>query len=212
METPEIIKPKHEGTKQAFDNPILERLSRTHVSVPITLYLVLSAVLLWMAVEYTFLALWAIPLVFLAGLITWSFGEYMLHKHVFHMSTHTKRRQYIQYKFHGLHHEYPKDKDRLAMPPIMSIIIAAVLFSIFYLLMNTAVFAFLPGVMTGYATYLFVHFIVHAYPKPNNIFGELWVNHAVHHYKDPTVVFGVSSPLWDYIFGTTRDKAKNKFA
>ena len=39
---------------------------------------------------------------------------------------------------------------------------------------------------------------------------QLWINHAVHHYKDGNAVFGVSSPLWDYIFGTmaTMDKSK----
>jgi sterol desaturase/sphingolipid hydroxylase (fatty acid hydroxylase superfamily) len=35
----------------------------------------------------------------------------------------------------------------------------------------------------------------------------LWVNHSVHHYKDGEIVFGVSSPLWDYIYGTMKLKA-----
>jgi sterol desaturase/sphingolipid hydroxylase (fatty acid hydroxylase superfamily) len=48
--------------------------------------------------------------------------------------------------------------------------------------------------------------MVHAYPAPKNFFKVLWINHAVHHYKDGEVVFGVSSPLWDYIFGTMKLK------
>jgi sterol desaturase/sphingolipid hydroxylase (fatty acid hydroxylase superfamily) len=28
--------------------------------------------------------------------------------------------------------------------------------------------------------------------------------HLRHHYKDDDVGFGISSPLWDYVFGTTR--------
>jgi sterol desaturase/sphingolipid hydroxylase (fatty acid hydroxylase superfamily) len=54
----------------------------------------------------------------------------------------------------------------------------------------------------GYAGYLFVHYIVHAYPPPKNRLKQLWINHSVHHYKDGKKAFGVSPPLWDYVFGT----------
>jgi sterol desaturase/sphingolipid hydroxylase (fatty acid hydroxylase superfamily) len=47
---------------------------------------------------------------------------------------------------------------------------------------------------------------VHAYPPPGNFFKALWINHSVHHYKDGEAVFGVSSPLWDYIYGTMKLK------
>ena len=33
----------------------------------------------------------------------------------------------IQYMAHGVHHEFPKDKDRLAMPPLLSVTIATIL-------------------------------------------------------------------------------------
>ena len=72
--------------------------------------------------------------------------------------------------------------------------------------MGDFVFAFLPGFLVGYASYLFVHYIVHAYAPPKNFFKALWVNHSIHHYKDNTVVFGVSSPLWDYVFRTMPKK------
>ncbi len=108
----------------------------------------------------------------------------------------------IAYNIHGIHHEFPKDKGRLAMPPVMSILLAVTFFFIFYILLNTSVFGFLPGMLTGYSYYLFVHFIVHAYQPPKNAFKHLWINHSIHHYKDNTIIFGVSSPLWDYVFGT----------
>jgi len=28
------------------------------------------------------------------------------------------------------------------------------------------------------------------------------MDHAIHHYKYPEKAFGVSSPLWDFVFGT----------
>jgi sterol desaturase/sphingolipid hydroxylase (fatty acid hydroxylase superfamily) len=201
-------KPKNSGTKQLFDNPILERLSRTHISVPISIFFVISAVLLFYAFKYTTLPGYLIPILFFSGFLFFTLVEYLVHRFVFHMEPTSNFKKRIQYNMHGVHHEYPKDKDRLAMPPLLSIALAGIFFVIFYSLINTKVFGFLPGVLSGYASYLFVHYIVHAYAPPKNIFKELWVNHAIHHYKDSSMVFGVSSPLWDYIFGTMPPKKK----
>jgi sterol desaturase/sphingolipid hydroxylase (fatty acid hydroxylase superfamily) len=68
--------------------------------------------------------------------------------------------------------------------------------------MGDFVFSFLPGFLTGYAFYLSIHYMVHAFPPPKNFFKVLWVNHSIHHYKEGEYVFGVSSPLWDYVYGT----------
>jgi sterol desaturase/sphingolipid hydroxylase (fatty acid hydroxylase superfamily) len=197
-----VIRPKHSGTKKVFENPILERLSRTHISVPITIFLLTGAALLLYAVKYTNLSIYLIPVLFFAGLIFFSFIEYIVHRYLFHMNTNTALKKRLQYSMHGIHHEYPKDKTRLAMPPILSVLLCLILLVIFYSLMNTFVFAFLPGMLYGYSGYLFVHFIVHAYPPPKNIFKALWIHHSIHHYKSVHRAFGVSSPLWDYVFHT----------
>lgn len=202
----EDLKPKNSGSKKIFDNPILERLSRTHISIPIGMFVVLSSGLLGYAFLYTALPPVYVPMLFFAGFFTWTLVEYIAHRYLFHMKADRKWKKVIQYNLHGVHHEFPKDKGRLAMPPLLSAMLAVVLFVIFYSLMNTKVFGFLPGIMMGYASYLFVHYIVHAYPPPKNAFKSLWVNHSVHHYKDSSIVFGVSSPLWDYIFGTMSKK------
>lgn len=200
------IKPKHNGSKRIFDNPILEKLSRTHISVPISIFMGTSIILLAYAFAYTNLPTYLIPALYFTGILTFSLLEYLAHRYLFHMKPTNKIKKAIQYGMHGVHHEFPKDKDRLAMPPLVSISLAISLFLVFYNLMNTKVFAFLPGLMTGYAAYLFVHYIVHAYPPPKNFFKQLWINHSIHHYKDDKVVFGVSSPLWDYVFDTMPKK------
>jgi sterol desaturase/sphingolipid hydroxylase (fatty acid hydroxylase superfamily) len=101
-----------------------------------------------------------------------------------------------------VHHEFPKDKDRLAMPPLLSITIATILLLFFRLIMGDFVFAFLPGFLVGYASYLGVHYMVHAFPPPKNFLKTLWIHHGIHHYKEGEKAFGVSSPLWDKIFKT----------
>jgi sterol desaturase/sphingolipid hydroxylase (fatty acid hydroxylase superfamily) len=206
IEDQQVIKPKHSGTKTVFDNPLLERLTRTHISVPISMFLIISTGLLYFAYLHTTLDAVLIPFLFLGGLLFFTLFEYLLHRYVFHMHPNSELKRKIQYNMHGIHHEFPKDKARLAMPPVLSIFFSSLFFVIFYVLMDTKVFGFLPGMLTGYAGYLFVHYTVHAYPPPKNIFKHLWINHSIHHYKDSKMVFGVSSPLWDYIFGTMPKK------
>lgn len=196
------IKPQNKGTKQLFNNPILEKLSRTHIAVPLIIFFSYATGLLYWNVTHTSLSSLVTIGLFFVGFITFTWVEYNVHRYVFHMKTYTALRAKMQYTMHGVHHEFPKDKDRLAMPPLVSITIGTVLLLIFKVIMGDFVFAFLPGFMVGYASYLAVHYMVHAYPPPKNFLKALWVNHSIHHYKDGEVVFGVSSPLWDYLYGT----------
>lgn len=207
MEPATII--KKSGSKRLFTNPLLEYLSRTHISIPIMVFLVYAAGLLVWSSLHSLLPVQATTLLFFLGLFSFTWLEYMVHRYIFHMKTTTRLRQRIQYVLHGVHHEYPKDKHRIAMPPLMSITIATLLLYFCRMIMGDWAFGFMPGFLCGYATYLFVHYLVHIYPPPRNFFKSIWINHSIHHYKDGNYTFGVSSPLWDYIYGTTYE-SRNK--
>ena len=165
--------PNNKGTKVLFKNRWIERLSRTHISIPITIFLLYSGGLLYWSVVNTSLPVSTTIGLFFTGLLVFTLVEYVMHRYLFHMDTYTAFRKKIQYAFHGVHHDYPKDKDRLAMPPIVSITIATILLFLLRLIMHDFVFGFLPGFLTGYAGYLFVHYIVHAFQPPKNIFKTL---------------------------------------
>jgi 4-hydroxysphinganine ceramide fatty acyl 2-hydroxylase len=199
---------KHEGTKILSDNPLIEKVTRTNTAVPITLYYLLGAIFLLIGIAYAKTGIIQSIALFFGGFLLFTFLEYAMHRWLFHMSTHTPFRKRIQYIMHGVHHEYPKDKDRLSMPIPASLFILFGLFLLFYILLHTSVFAFLAGVMYGYSTYLLVHYMVHAYAPPKNFMKVLWNNHAIHHYRGSNDSFGVSSPLWDYVFGTMPKKKK----
>ncbi len=199
---PTDIKPQNKGTKQLFQNPILEKLTRTHISVPLIIFFTYSGALLYYSITHTSLSAGTTVGMFFLGLLLFTWVEYNVHRYIFHLPGTTPQRAKFQYTMHGVHHEFPKDKDRLAMPPVLSITIATILLFLFRLVLGDLVFSFLPGFLVGYAAYLGVHYMVHAYQPPKNFFKALWINHGVHHYKDGEVVFGVSSPLWDYIYGT----------
>ena len=203
------VTPKTSGSRRLFASPILEKLSRTHIAVPVTIFIVYGFSLLFWSVAHTTLPVSSTVLMFIVGLLAFTWVEYNVHRYIFHIEPSSNFKKQFQYIIHGVHHEFPKDKDRLAMPPLLSIVIATILFLLFRLVMGDLVFSFMPGFLTGYAAYLSVHYIVHAFPPPKNFLKALWINHAIHHYKNGDVAFGVSSPLWDYIYGTMK-RQKNK--
>ncbi|HCM74744.1 MAG TPA: fatty acid hydroxylase [Cytophagales bacterium] len=199
-------KPQHKGSKKLFNNPILERLTKTHIAVPLTIFFIYASALLYWNFTHTTLSLSISVVTFTIGLISFTWVEYLVHRYLFHMKTYTQLRAKLQYTMHGVHHEFPKDKERLAMPPLLSITISTLLLFLFRLILGDLVFSFLPGFLVGYALYLAIHYMVHAYQPPKNFLKHLWINHSVHHYKDGNGVFGVSSPLWDYVYGTIGPK------
>ena len=199
-------KPNNTGTKVLFQSKWVEGLTRTHIAAPLTVFGIISSVLIY--IGFTRFALSAGQLVglFFAGLLFFTLIEYVMHRFVFHIPANTPKREKFAYAVHGVHHDYPKDKDRLAMPLILSIPLSGVFFLVYYAIMDVYAFGFLPGFLIGYSSYLWVHYMVHAFRVPNNAFKILWVHHGIHHYKEPERAFGVSSPFWDQIFRTMPKK------
>ena len=192
----------HPGSGKMFDNPFLERMTHTHVAVPISIFVIYSATLVYWAAAYTSINLTAIPLLFLAGFLFFTFIEYWAHRKLYHIEPSTPRKKRLQYIMHGVHHDHPKDKSRLAMPPLASLLLATLFHGLFYLVLNQYAFSFSGGFLIGYAFYLLVHYAVHAYRPPKSKLNIFWRHHALHHYKYPELAFGVSSPLWDVVFRT----------
>jgi 4-hydroxysphinganine ceramide fatty acyl 2-hydroxylase len=197
-----LDKPDNHGSAHMFKNPVLERLSRTHISIPITMFIVVGCFALYYGITTTPTSFWVAALLVVGGFFAFTLVEYLMHRYLYHMLPTNKVKDKIQYTIHGVHHDYPKDKDRLALPPFVTGLYAVILYYVFTFIMGNYALYFLPGFLVGYALYLGVHYMVHAYQPPKNFLKFLWVNHAIHHYKDPDVAFGVSLPLWDYVFGT----------
>jgi len=202
MESTKLKRPKHKGSPKLFKNPILEKLTHTHISLPLIIFSVISAALIYYGIIEKGFKTPEMILLFLGGLFFFTFVEYIMHRYLYHIPATSERKKKISYTMHGVHHDYPKDKSRLAMPPLLSLIVATVLFIIYRVFLGDFVFGFLAGFLIGYAAYLAVHYSVHAFKVPNNFLKILWHHHSIHHYREPDRAFGVSSPLWDQIFRT----------
>src|ERR1044071_2637610 len=202
------MKIENTGTERLFNNPILERLSRSHISVPVSLFGLYGVGLLFWSVNNTTLSIPLTVILFFGGLLFFTWVEYNVHRYLFHIPTTTAARTKFQYTMHGVHHHHPKDKDRIAMPPLLSITLATILLIGFRFLLGDYAFSFTAGFLVGYGSYLLVHYLVHIHRPPKNFLRQLWINHSIHHYRDGEIIFGVSSPLWDYIYGTMNRKGE----
>jgi sterol desaturase/sphingolipid hydroxylase (fatty acid hydroxylase superfamily) len=147
-----------------------------------------------------------IALTFFGGVAFWTLFEYIMHRFAFHYDAETEKSRRFIYVMHGNHHEYPRDKNRLFMPPLPSILISTTLFGICYLIMGVHAFMFMPGFIFGYLLYGSMHYAIHAWNPPFKWMKGLWRNHHLHHYKDDHKGFGVSSTIWDHVFGTMQEK------
>lgn len=203
---PEHLMPRSSGTDEIFKNRLLEKFTRTHISVPVTIHLIVSIGVSYFALQQHSLLVFVS--LFAAGWLFWTFSEYWIHRYVYHVKTDNKWLLKIQHTGHGIHHQYPKDPTRLAMPPLPSIILIAIFYALFWVIMGNDAMAFLPEFLFGYVLYISLHYAEHRYKAPK--FGplnRLWKLHMLHHYKYPeTKVFGVSTILWDRIFGTMPPK------
>jgi sterol desaturase/sphingolipid hydroxylase (fatty acid hydroxylase superfamily) len=194
-----------------FKNDFLEFF--THIS-PVTVVIIWLPFILYLLIAEIVRgigrgdSMWYVPVAFLIGVFVWTFTEYTMHRFVFHFPPRNPTQERITYLFHGIHHHQPQCKTRLVMPPVVSVPLALVFYGLFVLILGRLFGApqwigpLFSGFGTGYLTYDLTHYATHHFPMRRGIFKYLKRYHMQHHYKTPDARFGVSSPLWDIVFGT----------
>ena len=200
----------NKGQAQLFRNQYLEMLTKTHPLVIWGMYLPIISYFLYLSNARFDFSVLRVIMTFLGGMLFWTFFEYLMHRFAFHFIADNPKIQRFIYVLHGNHHEYPRDKERLFMPPVPSLIIASAFFFLFYSLMGLNVFMFFPGFLLGYLMYGTMHFAIHAWNPPYKWMKPLWRNHHLHHYKNEHNGYGVSSTIWDHVFGTMFDLKREK--
>lgn len=210
-----IDKIHNKGQARLFENSFLEVFTKTHPLVIWALYLPLIFFLVYYSHSVKLVTAASLTVSFCCGVFFWTFFEYMIHRYAFHFIAESERAKKIVYLLHGNHHEYPRDKERLFMPPVPSLIIASLVFTMIYFISKGLgvpdySFSFFAGFVLGYLLYGSMHYAIHAWNPPFKWMKPLWRNHHLHHYKQQEKGFGVSSTLWDHVFGTMFDLKKEK--
>ena len=185
-----------------FENEILERFSRIHPATPFVAWVPVILFFFGRSLVRHELPGVSIVALVLGGMLAWTLAEYILHRYVFHWTNDTAWGRRIHFLLHGVHHDYPSDKDRLVMPLLTSVPLAVIFYSLFACTLGPACDPFFAGFTVGYLFYDGTHFYVHHF-IPKGRWGKfLRRHHMTHHHADHDGGFGVSTPLWDLIFRT----------
>jgi sterol desaturase/sphingolipid hydroxylase (fatty acid hydroxylase superfamily) len=212
MEKTTSLKHKIDNKGQAllFSNPLLEKLTKTSLLFIWLLYLPILIAMSAFVLESGRLSFLTFFLTFISGMASWTLTEYVIHRFLFHGHEDSGKMNKMRYLIHGTHHAFPRDKERLIMPPVPSLIITSTFFVLFYLIMGNYAWAFFPGFIFGYLLYGSLHYAIHAYAPPFRWMKPMWRNHQLHHYSNVDKGFGVSTTLWDRLFGTMFDVKNEK--
>jgi len=192
-----------EGAPRVFGDSFLERLTFAHPRSIFPVYLPGGIALLWLGARWG-LSIAASVALYGAGLGLWSLLEYVIHRFSFHLTPRTRLQVAFGYLVHGVHHAFPDDARRWVMPLVVTIPAGAVIFGSLWLILGRLAMPVFAGVMHGYLTYDTLHYAIHRGLMPTRIGAYLRRHHLQHHYAVPERNFGVSSPLWDFVFRTTR--------
>lgn len=198
--------PKHyisnsTDSPRLFKSNLLEPFSKVHFTVPLYVFVPIIALCIYHDFAHLGNGIGSFALFFVVGLFVWTFTEYFLHRFVFHFTPHGRFQERIHFVFHGVHHDYPRDRKRLVMPPSVSIPLATLFFFLFKLIFPaTALYAFFPGFLVGYLCYDMMHYAMHHYNFKNPSLRRVQQHHMLHHYQDEFKDFGVTSNFWDKVF------------
>jgi sterol desaturase/sphingolipid hydroxylase (fatty acid hydroxylase superfamily) len=136
------------------------------------------------------------------GLLVWTLVEWVFHRGM-HLPVRSEVLSRMQSEAHIRHHREPHDVENSVVSVRGSIPLALVFFGLFYLAWRDVASALLfhAGFTLGYLAYEFVHLATHARWRVPGI-SFLVQYHNRHHYQSWQRTFGVTSPLWDWVFGS----------
>lgn len=188
-----------------FVTGLLGRLTKSNLKITLVFYPALILVFILLGVKYSSIGTIPTLILFFAGIIIWTFLEYFFNRFISKIDQSFPSLKKINYVIHGIHYNNPKNQERLFMAPVPGLLLSLITFSFWFLFLRENTFAFVAGIISGYLFYACVHYAVHR--RPGKLFSHaLWIHHLKHHYKYPDKAFGVSSPLWDFVFGTMPPK------
>lgn len=136
-------------------------------------------------------------LLVVAGCLSWTLAEYLLHRFLLHGGLAAARGE------HARHHGDPR---ALIATPLLAIPLCVLLvFGALALATSTGAAALVTfGLYAGYNYFVIVHHLQHFHPEwlaRTRLFQRNLQLHELHH-RNPATHFGISTSLWDRIVGT----------
>jgi sterol desaturase/sphingolipid hydroxylase (fatty acid hydroxylase superfamily) len=138
---------------------------------------------------------WGWWLAAVCGVMLWTLVEYLVHRFVYHEVP-------ILRDLHGMHHSRPRDL--IGAPVWVSVVSFSFFFFLLSLLWDVEIASgTTSGLIVGYVFYLLIHNAVHRWQLDE----KSWMRshrlrHLRHHHHPLPGNFGVTTGIWDLVFGT----------
>ena len=194
-----------------FKSDFLEWFTHINPVVVLVVFLPIIGFFLWRSARANQgVGWWNVLISFAIGLLFWPLVEYLLHRFVFHFSPKnpSEKMKRMLFLMHGVHHAQPREKSRLVMPPVVSLPLAVIFYGFFLgvvgglLKLPNYVDGIFTGFLLGYVIYDMTHYALHHFSFKGEYFVKLRRHHMAHHFKTHNMRFGVSTWIWDDVFGT----------
>lgn len=201
--------PTTDHSVKMFTNDTIEALTKCQWYIPLVFWipiiLVESAHYVALIDGVANLRLGLIAFMFAWGMIFWLFFEYSLHRWIFHWNSTSYFGNIVHFLIHGHHHITPMDTERVVFPPVPALILGSPFWYWIPRIMGVHGYPWLVGFVVGYLIYDMTHFWIHQAVPKNSFLKQQKRRHVHHHYFQPTVNFGISNPLFDYVFNTIKE-------
>lgn len=138
-------------------------------------------------------------LFFIGGLLLWTLLEYGIHRFAFH-----------GFLPHYQHHDDPKDTVFIVSPLWLSCGTSALLLVVMRVPAGSWARSglTLAGIICGYLCYEAVHLRIHANEAGGPLLRKLRKRHYFHHFADDHFHYGVTTEVWDHVFGSLPGEAR----
>lgn len=174
------------------------RLTRAGYFADFLVYPLLLGLLAWLSLDHEVVRERLVWLAAAAtGVAVWTLIEYILHRYVLHGLPPLRQ-------MHARHHASPSEL--IGTPSWVSVAVFGGLVFAPLVRSTQASIAYgaTAGLMLGYLWYVAVHHATHhRRARPGSYLHRAKLRHAVHHHAQQPCNFGVTTSLWDRVFGTT---------
>jgi dihydroceramide fatty acyl 2-hydroxylase len=145
------------------------------------------------------------PVLIAYGVLLWTLIEYLMHRFIFHPHHRIDSLQRLGDSLHGVHHRRPRDPSQILASASTSIPPSVLILGLLWLATGSPLSSagVMTGVWAGFLYYEWVHYRIHT-TNAEGILAWHRKRHFHHHFVDELACFGLTSPLWDIVFGTIR--------
>jgi sterol desaturase/sphingolipid hydroxylase (fatty acid hydroxylase superfamily) len=181
-----------------------QQVDRFQLYKPFIFYITVLSSMQFAVVRSNGSSLSSAAALFVVGLLTWGLYEYATHRWVLHREPKAEGFNLPGNLTHLRHHADPNSLQRLNVQLSESIPVCVVYVLLAWAITGSwqAATHLFTGLIAGYFFYEYLDFQAHHGTSRGRLTRYFRKYHLQHHHYDATVRFGVTSPLFDYLFGT----------